>query len=160
MPEFVPAARWGTDSTALALVKSTQSNSCQRCRAASSGAKFSGVENATSGNEIGMAPRCSSLVTRSELCSTARVMTMRWPKRAEARLRETESATLAAHFLKDGLGAGVDKQATHVFAESAGLIGRRGSALLDILRAVDAADAGFEGEFVAFEMRPCAEWKL
>src|SRR5580704_14097599 len=147
MPRFVVAARCATDCTALALVKSTQSNSCQRRRAASSGAKFSGVENATSGKEIGIAPRRSSLVTRSELCSTARVMTMRWPKRADepapALVREVRSATLAAHFLKDGLGARVDQEAAHVFAECASFSWRRGGALLDVLRAVDAADTCF-----------------
>src|SRR5579862_5953706 len=162
MPRFVAAARCATDWTELALVKRTQSNSCQRWSAASSGAKFSGVEKATSGKEIGMAPRRSSLVTRSELCSTARVMTMRWPKRAEAAAdaRGERSATLAAHFLQDGLGAGVDEEAAHVFAEGAGLIERSGGALADVLNAVDAADAGFEDEFVAFDASPGAQGNL
>src|SRR5579863_8832665 len=161
MPRFVLAARCATDWTELALVKSTQSNSCQRRRAASSGAKFSGVEKATSGSEIGMAPRRSSLVTRSELCSTARVMTMRWPKSGDASLRGAAgSATLAAHFLEDRLGAGVNEETAHVFAEGTGLIERSCGTLLNVLRAIDAANAGFEDEFVAFDARPGAERNL
>ena len=47
-----------------------------------------------------------------------------------------------------------------MFAERARLIERRGGALLDVLRAVGAADAGFEDEFVAFDARPGAEGNL
>ena len=58
------------------------------------------------------------------------------------------------------MGAGVDEEAAHVFAESASLIERGGGALLDVLRAVDATDTGFEDEFVAFDARPGAERNL
>ena len=47
-----------------------------------------------------------------------------------------------------------------MFAESAGLIGRSGGALLYVLRAVNAADTGFEDEFVAFEACPRADRNL
>ena len=52
------------------------------------------------------------------------------------------SATLTAHFFEDVLGAGVDQEFRHSLAERAGLIGRCAGALLDVLVAVDGADAG------------------
>jgi hypothetical protein len=62
--------------------------------------------------------------------------------------------------LQDGLSAGVDEEAAHVFAEGARLIERSCGALADVLNAIDAADAGFEDEFVAFDASPGAEGNL
>src|SRR5258708_10028839 len=67
---------------------------------------------------------------------------------------------LAPDFFEDGLRAGLEEQASDVFAESGGLLGRCGGALADILRAVDGTDAGFEDEFTAFRARPGAEGNL
>ncbi len=58
------------------------------------------------------------------------------------------------------MGASFEKETAHTFAEGASLGGRGAGALLDVLRAVDAANAGFEDEFVAFHARPCAERNL
>ena len=67
---------------------------------------------------------------------------------------------LAPDFFEDGLRAGLQEQASDVFAKSGGLIGRCGGALADILRAVDGADAGFEDEFAALGARPGTEGNL
>jgi len=63
---------------------------------------------------------------------------------------------LAPDFFEDGLRAGLEEQASDVFAESGGLLGRCGGALADILSAVDGADAGFEDEFAALGTGPRA----
>src|SRR6266849_4392551 len=70
------------------------------------------------------------------------------------------STMLAPDFFEDGLRAGLKEQASDVFAESGGLLGRCGGALADILSAVDGTDAGFEDEFTAFRARPGAEGHL
>ena len=70
------------------------------------------------------------------------------------------STTLASHCFQDGLRAGLEEKASDVFAESGGLLGRRSSALPDILRAIDGTDAGLEDEFAAFCARPSAEGNL
>jgi len=88
-------------------------------------------------------------------------MTMRLPASGEAGVDEAEgSATLAAHFFKNVLGTGVDEEPGHAFSEGASLIGWSGVALLDVLEAVDGADAGVEDELVALHAGPSAEWYL
>src|SRR5258707_3732543 len=67
------------------------------------------------------------------------------------------STMLASDCFEDGLRAGLEEEARDVFAESGGLLGRRGGTLADILRAVDGADAGFEDEFAALGAGPGAE---
>ena len=74
---------------------------------------------------------------------------------------EAEASTmLAPNFFEDGLRAGLEEQASDMFAESGGLLGRGGGTLPDILRAVDGADAGFEDQFAALRARPGAERNL
>src|SRR5258708_8792302 len=70
------------------------------------------------------------------------------------------STMLASDCFEDGLRAGLEEEARDVFAESGGLLGRRGGTLADILRAVDGADAGFEDEFAALGAGPGAEGNL
>src|SRR5260370_35945522 len=67
---------------------------------------------------------------------------------------------LAPDFFEDGLRASLKEEASDVFAESGGLLGRCGGALADILSAVDGADTGFEDEFTAFRARPGTEGNL
>src|SRR6267143_2315661 len=108
------------------------------------------------GSRMGMAPWPESLSKSSELCSVARVMTMRFPARGDAK----GSAKLTSYCFEDGLGAGFEEEAGDVFAKSGGLVWRCGGALADILRAVDGADAGFENKFAALDARPGAERNL
>src|SRR5712692_5946590 len=83
-------------------------------------------------------------------------MRMSLPARGDAE----DSTTLSSYFFEDGLRAGFDEQAGHVLAESDGLVGRRRSALLDVLRAVDGADASFENKLSTLSARPGAEGNL
>src|ERR1700730_8988083 len=105
---------------------------------------------------MGIAPELESFSKSSELCRAARVMTMRFPASGDCEV----SATLGPDCFEDGLRAGLEEEARDVFAESGGLLGRRGGALADILRAVDGADAGFEDEFAALGAGPGAERNL
>src|SRR5260221_11150168 len=70
------------------------------------------------------------------------------------------STMLASDCFEDGLRAGLEEEARDVFAESGGLLGRRGGTLAGILRAGDGADAGFEDEFAALGAGPGAEGNL
>src|SRR5262250_259245 len=83
-------------------------------------------------------------------------MTTRLPANGDARI----SPTLAARFLKDTLRASVDEKPGHTLAEIASLIGGSRGALLDVLHAVDRADARFQNEFAALDTGPCAERHL
>ncbi len=83
-------------------------------------------------------------------------MTTRFPASGEFE----DSATFAAHSLKDGLRAGLEQEASDVFAESSGLLGRCGGTLPDILRTVHRTNAGLEDEFAAFRAGPGAEGNL
>jgi hypothetical protein len=67
---------------------------------------------------------------------------------------------LAPDCFENGLRASLEEEASNVFAESGGLLGRGGGTLADILRTVDGADAGFEDEFTAFRARPGTEGHL
>src|SRR6266849_4255067 len=108
------------------------------------------------GWSTGLAPRASSARTSDSVCSEARVMRIFLPASGDAEA----STMLAPDFFEDGLRAGLEEQASDVFAESGGLLGRGGGALADILRAVDGTDAGFEDKFAAFRARPSAERHL
>src|SRR5260221_14629457 len=70
------------------------------------------------------------------------------------------STMLASDCFEDGLRAGLEEEARDVFAESGGLVGRRGGTLAGILRAVDGADAGFADEFARLGPGPGAEGNL
>jgi hypothetical protein len=86
-----------------------------------------------------MALRSSNFSKSSELCSAARVMTMRLPAKDDAapdgagRDDAEGSATLATHFFEDVLRACIDEKLGHAPAQGSGLIGRSRSALLDVL---------------------------
>src|ERR1700751_3791951 len=101
---------------------------------------------------MGIAPVSQSLSKSSELCSAARVMTIRFPARGDAEA----STMLSPDRLEDGLRAGFEGAAGDVFAESGGLVRSGGGALADIWRTVDGADAGFEDEFAALGAGPGA----
>src|ERR1700751_3241926 len=106
-----------------------------------------------------MARRSRSFSNISELCRAARVMTMRLPARDDWRNDDSGaegSATLATHIFQDVLRAGFDKQVGHAFAKGAGLLGRCGGALLNVLKSVDGAHAGVEDQFVILDARPSA----
>src|SRR5260370_2118079 len=98
------------------------------------------------GWSTGLAPRASSARTSDSVCSEARVIRIFLPASGDAEA----STMLAPDFFEDGLRAGLDEQASDVFAESRGLLGRCRGALANILSAVDGADADFEGTSTAF----------
>src|SRR5216684_6385193 len=108
------------------------------------------------GWSTGLAPRASSARTSESVCSEARVIRIFLPASGDGEA----STMLAPDLFEDGLRAGLEEQASDVFAESGGLLGRCGGALADILRAVDGTDAGFEDEFTAFRARPGTEGNL
>src|SRR5258707_15082878 len=66
------------------------------------------------------------------------------------------STMLAPDFFEDGLRAGLEEQASDVFAESGGLLGRGGGAVGGKLRPPDGTEAGLEGEITAFPAGPSA----
>src|SRR4029077_4255043 len=64
------------------------------------------------------------------------------------------STMLAPDCFENGLRAGLEEEASNVFAERGGLLRRGGGTLTDILRTIDRTNAGFEDEFAAFRARP------
>src|SRR5216684_8791185 len=142
--------------TAFALVSKSQSKVRSSRSALSRGAKSWGGWKEIIGWSTGLAPRASSSRTSDSVCSDARVMRIFLPASGDAEA----STMLAPDFFEDGLRAGLEEQASDVFAESGGLLGRCGGALANILSAVDGTDAGFEDEFTAFRARPGAEGHL
>src|SRR5579864_1207981 len=134
----------------------SQSKSARRAKPVSRGAKSSGGANETRGNSIGVAPNADRRCVSSELCAAARVMTTCLPARGDA----PGSGTRAAHFFENGLSTRFDQEPRHLLAEFGRLFGGTGGALLNVLRAVDGADASVEDEFRAFDACPRAERNL
>src|ERR1700730_1163161 len=108
------------------------------------------------GCSTGLAPRASNSRTSDSVWSDARVIRIFLPARGDAEA----STMLGPDRFEDGLRAGLEKEASDVFAESGGLVGHCGGGLADILRAIDGTDAGFQDEFAAFVARPGAEGNL
>src|ERR1700730_3322201 len=133
-----------------------QSNPCHCSNAASSGEESSGGANETNGSEIAMAPDVDNFSKSAELCSRARVTTMRFPAKGDG----LASATLTAHFFENALRTGIDQQTRHTLAELPGLLGRSGRALLDVPHAIDRAHAGIENEFASLDPGPSAKRHL
>src|SRR5271157_703941 len=142
--------------TAFWLVKKTQWYSCRWRRESSSDCKSSGGANATMRNRIGWAPRSRNAASRDWLCSAARVITTRLPKRALAE----DSATGTLHLFQNVAGAAFDQQLGHVLAELRGLIRWSRGPLSNILYAIHGADHRIHHEFAAFDARPRAEGHL
>src|SRR4029077_2991204 len=94
----------------------------------------------------GLPRRASNSRTSDSVCSDARVMRIFLPASGDAEA----STMLAPDCFENGLRAGLEEEASNVFAESGGLLGRGGSTLTDILRTIDRTNAGFEDEFAAF----------
>src|SRR5258706_7764647 len=142
--------------TAFALVSRSQSKERRSRRALSRGAKSLGGWKEIIGCSTGFAPRASSSRTSDSVWSDARVIRMLLPASGDG----DASTTLGSHCFEDGLRAGLEEEASYVFAEGGGLVGGCGGALADVLRAIDGTDAGFENEFAAFGACPCADGDL
>src|ERR1700676_727746 len=108
------------------------------------------------GWSTGLAPRASSSRMSDSVCSEARVMRTFLPASGVAEA----SAKLTPDRFEYGLRAGFEKETSDVLAESGGLVGRCRGALVDVLRAIDRADTGFEDEFAALGARPGTEGNL